>query len=324
MVDDPIHYDFNTGTITGGNMSERTGLFFAKLAAKLSGYKDFYGFSYLAMLIRTLFPGKRYIQANMAPQFIFSFPYGDAYWGQLLNNSKRYEGDVEAFLRYIEDVDYCYIDCGANYGYMSAMVSSTEFGSKPAISIEADKTSYEILERNSVLNEGRFQPRYNAIFSKSGEMVKMQGDKHEARSIDRDGDNGGSSNGIMVETIAIRDLGIWLSEHGEKHKVIKLDVEGAEIEAIKGVGDEMLQDSLIVYEDHGSDKEHIISRFLKDQRDMKIFVFDGFSVHEAVDYGVLDKLKTNPRYGYDLLATKSVFWLDKISGYNQFNGNQGA
>ncbi len=57
---------------------------------------------------------------------------------------------------------------------------------------------------------------------------------------------------------------------------------------------------------------------------MKIFVFDGFSVHEAVDYGVLDKLKTNPRYGYDLLATKSVFWLDKISGYNQFNGNQGA
>jgi len=316
----PIMYDFASGQVEGGSLSERIGIMLMRIAAKITGYRQFYGFSHLSKMIRFVFPGKNLIQTNMAKDFIFCFPYGDAYWGRLLDNSQKYEADVEALLRLVIDTDYAFIDCGANYGYMSALASSPGLGSKPAIAIEADHESYEILVHNAKINAGRFEPRHNAIYSKSGNTVQIFGDKHESRSIHSDD---GQARGD-TQTLAIDDLKPWIERNKKKHVVIKLDVEGAEIDAVKGAKNVIKGDCMIVYEDHGSDRDHEVSRFLKDQCLMKIFHFDGEIMQEVVDYGTLDAIKKNPRYGYDLIATKSPFWLEKLSMHIDTNLTAGA
>ena len=65
------------------------------------------------------------------------FPFGDGYWSLLLDRSFVYEGEIEQFLRSVADVDYSFVDGGANFGFWSVLASSRPFGSHPVIAIEA-------------------------------------------------------------------------------------------------------------------------------------------------------------------------------------------
>ena len=70
--------------------------------------------------------------------------------------------------------------------------------------------------------------------------------------------------------------------------LIKLDVEGVEIEAIKG-GSRLLQtDSVILCEEHGNDRAHTVSRYILEKTPLKLIVYDPRSRpagnrHRAVD-----------------------------------------
>ena len=56
--------------------------------------------------------------------------------------------------------------------------------------------------------------------------------------------------------------------------LIKLDVEGVEIEAIKG-GARLLQgDSVLLCEEHGNDPNHTVSRYILEQTPLKLIVYD--------------------------------------------------
>ena len=55
------------------------------------------------------------------------------------------------------DVDYTLLDCGANYGYWSVLVSSKPFGSHKAIAIEPSGQNYPKLANNARVNGNRFE-----------------------------------------------------------------------------------------------------------------------------------------------------------------------
>lgn len=280
-----------------------------RIGARITGKFQFFGFSYIAKLLRTLFPSKRNVVAHMGENFVFQFPYGDAYWGRLLDNSQKYEAEVQRFLQVASKTEYAFIDCGANFGFLSAYVSSLVPGNHPIVAIEADQDNFDILKSNSMANENRFEVRHNAIHSKSGEEVQLFGTKHEAFSIvETDKPARG-----MVETLAIRDLQGWYDGTKRNKVIIKLDVEGAEIAAIEGLGDLANTDFALIYEDHGSDKDHSVSRYLKDQLGFKVFGLDIHTTKEIQSLDELDEIKKNPRYGYDFLATNSDFWLKEIA-----------
>ena len=159
-----------------------------------------------------------------------------------------------------------------------------------------------------MLNGNRFQILHNAVFSESGEDVPVFGAKHEAFSIVKDD---GAVRGT-VTTLAINDLTDWLKSTNRTNVMIKLDVEGAENAAIDGIGDLGGAEILLIYEDHGSDREHNVSKHLKEKHGYQIFYFhEGFAI-EISDLTALDEIKTNRRYGYDLIATKSLYWLGEI------------
>ena len=94
-----------------------------------------------ANLLRKTLP-ERNIAIKLNSDATFEFPYGDGYWSKLLNRSYHYEDELELLFRDSADVDYTLLDCGANYGYWSVLVSSEPFGSHKAIAIEPSSQNF--------------------------------------------------------------------------------------------------------------------------------------------------------------------------------------
>src|SRR4029078_10363103 len=102
----------------------------------------------------------------------------------LLDRSFVYEGEIERFLRSVADVDYHFVDGGANFGFWAVLVSSRPFGSHPVIAIEASSANAARLARNAELNDGRFKVLRRAIGATTGNQVWLSGAKHEAFRVD--------------------------------------------------------------------------------------------------------------------------------------------
>ena len=304
-----IKHDFVADKVSNTGPVETMGMALMRLAAKATRPLEYSGLTMANRLITSVLPSDRMILSQLLPDTSFEFPYGDGYWGCLLDTARTYSPEEEQFLHAIRDIDYAYIDGGANYGYMSCLVSSETYGSKPAIAIEADKQNYEKLRRNWEINDKRFDIRNNALFSKSGEWVNIGGGKHEARAIE--GLAGNATNGD-VETLAIDDLSGWINEKGAKHLVIKLDVEGVEIDALDGAKRMLEQDPCLLFEDHAMDKTHEVSRFMKDNLGMRLFLSQSDGCREILRIDELDDIKKNPRVGYDFIAVRGSFWPGKV------------
>ena len=303
-----IHFDRPHNKFEHLNLVETLGLFLMKTGAQLTGIRQFFGYSYIAKLVRKVLPSTSMLEVALNDHSTFVFPYGDPYWGRLLNNKVEYEANVQEFLRRIAGNDHAFIDCGANFGFMSILASDPEFGNCPTVAIEADADNFAMLTLNAGKNGNRFDVRHNAVHSTSGVSMNVFGKKHEARSVVPDE---GEARG-RVDTLAIGDLSDWFAKTGKKHAIIKLDVEGAEIPAIEGMG-QFHDNSLLIYEDHGSDKDHSVSRYLLDTAGYRIFEFENNVMQEITDVSALTLIKKNSRYGYDFFATKSPHWLQKIA-----------
>ena len=92
--------------------------------------------------------------------------------------------------------------------------------------------------------------------------------------------------------------------------LIKLDVEGVEVEAIKG-GARLLQgDSVLLCEEHGSDRNHTVSRYILDQTPLQLIVYDPRTnrLETVTELSILDRIKVSTHVGYNVFGTASAFW----------------
>ena len=247
---------------------------------------------------------QREIVALLNDDARFAFPFGDGYWSLLLDRGFVYEGEIERFLRSVADVDYCFVDGGANFGFWSVLVSSRPFGSHPVIAIEASSANAARLARNAELNGGRFKVLRRAIGSTTGNQVWLSGAKHEAFRV---GEANGAEAGESVEMMALDSLLDQGLVSPQQRLVIKLDVEGMEIDAAKG-GKRLLEnETVIIVEDHGADRAHTVSRYLLNKTPCRLFVFDPASqrYERLIDVSMLDRIKTSTVFGYNIFATNS-------------------
>ncbi len=152
-----------------------------------------------------------------------SFPAYDEYWARHFYAGVPFEPDVEQIFRRFAK-GRVLIDCGANIGYWS--VRANELGFTGAIAIEANEALIPLLSLN---HQGPVI--HAAVHSKSGETLFLKGEGAAAAL---------ASDGKPVKTLALADLRV------DCPAIVKLDVEGAEIEAIKGAGN---LDAMFVYED---------------------------------------------------------------------------
>jgi FkbM family methyltransferase len=308
----PIQFDRSTGVLEGANAWERLAAFAFSSGSKVSSTFSYRGYNGCANLLRKMLPA-RDIAIKLNSDATFAFPYGDGYWSKLLDRSFRYEDELELLFRDSVAVDYTFIDCGANFGYWSVLISSAPYGSHKAIAIEPSSQNFAKLKNNAEINGNRFEAVKCAIGASKG-TARLSGTKHEAFSIAGDADSGGED----VPVIALDDLLAdgRISANGKY--LIKLDVEGVEIEAIKG-GTRLLQgDIILLCEEHGNDPNHTVSRYILEQTPLKLIVYDPRSrrLETVTELSILDRIKVSSNIGYNVFGTASAFWQGRIQALN--------
>ena len=174
----PIQFDRASGALQGANLWERTAALALAAGSKVSSHFSHRGYNMCANLLRKTLP-ERDIAIKLNRDATFAFPYGDGYWSKLLNRSYAYEDELELLFRHSVDVDYTLLDCGANYGYWSVLVSSAPYGSHKAIAIEPSSQNFAKLANNAAINGNRFEAMKCAIGAAPG-TARLSGTKHEA------------------------------------------------------------------------------------------------------------------------------------------------
>jgi FkbM family methyltransferase len=307
----PIHFDRASGSLEGANLWERTAALALATGSKIASHFSHRGYNGCANLLRKTLPDRN-IAIKLNTDAVFEFPYGDGYWSKLLNRSYRYEDELELLFRHSAGIDYMLLDCGANYGYWSVLVTSGPFGSQRAIAIEPSSENFSKLANNARVNNNRFEPMKCAIGATKG-TARLSGTKHEAFSI-----AGGANGGEEVVVIALDDLIDDGQISADGKYLIKLDVEGAEVDAIKG-GARLLQgDSVIICEEHGNDPDHTVSRYILEQTPLSLIVYDPRSkrMETVTELSILDRIKVSSHVGYNVFGTASAFWQNRINALN--------
>ncbi|HEY4836194.1 MAG TPA: FkbM family methyltransferase, partial [Bradyrhizobium sp.] len=198
-------------------------------------------------------------------------------------------------------------------GYWSVLVSSAPFGSHQAIAIEPASQNFPKLANNAKINGNRFALMKCAIGATRG-TARLSGTKHEAFSIA----GGAGGGGEEVPVIALDNLldDGRISASGKY--LIKLDVEGVEVEAIKGGARLLRSDSVLLCEEHGNDPNHTVSRYILEQTPLKLIVYDPRSnrLETVTELSILDRIKVSSHVGYNVFGTASPFWQNRINALN--------
>ncbi len=297
----------------GVSLTERLAIAGLRLSSAVLRPTHFKGYGRVASLLRKASP-KRHVILQLDHDCQFRFPFGDAYWSRLLARSVVYEPEMLDLFRLIRSEDYALVDCGANFGYWTVLVTGAALGAKPAIAIEASGKNVVELVANAALNGNRYQVVHVAVAEVDGGTVTLGGPTHEGLAIidpataapDAETVTCVSLDGLLKRTPMLKDA------HG---LVLKLDVEGVEEAALRGATTMLSRDTLLIYEEQGSDKLHGNTRYVAENLGMRVFLHRNGRFIEATDPTTeVAAMKTNSRRGYNVVATKSQHWLRALRG----------
>lgn len=233
---------------------------------------------------------------------VFHFPLGDWYWTRYKAGAV-YEVEIDRVLRRAADRPYAFVDAGANFGYWSVLVSSSPYGAHPVVAVEASRQNYEQLAHNARANGDRFRPLHRAVLDRSGEQVSLHGEKHYGRSLHRSWHPEDAPTVESVVTITLDEVAeTYLPQPLAHPPVLKLDVEGVEVEAISGAAALIDQGALVIYEDHGKEPSHRTSGFVLSLPDMAVWRDTDAGPARITTLDQVAGVKQDPTKGYNFLA----------------------
>jgi FkbM family methyltransferase len=229
----------------------------------------------------------------------------DGYWAHLLFSAGGYEPEIEAALKQVMRPGMPFIDCGANIGYWSLLAAVRH--QARVIAIEPAATSFERLVENVKLNGDVVETRRAAVWSRDNLVLSLvtHARRHAGASVVNRRERIGVA-GYAVEQVEAVTLDQIYRERfvGEDLVAIKLDVEDAEIEALRGA-QELLGscDALLVYEDHGSDPECRVSQEVLKVPDYGVYRWeDRFVKISSLDE--LRRIKVSGHTGYNFFGMR--------------------
>jgi FkbM family methyltransferase len=306
----PLTFDRMTGRLEGANAIERIAGKAMQVTVRATTPFHFRGLSYACRAMRAVLPA-RDVSVRLSEDSVFAFPFGDGYWTCLLDRHAMYEPEIDAFLRAVADVDYMLVDGGANFGLWSVLASSRAYGGHEVLAIEASPANADRLAANARLNGNRFTVLRRALGLTDGARAWIAGSKHEGMSIS--GVRAGE--GVEIGVVSLDGL----LDHGAvqpgRRLVVKLDVEGVEIEAMQGGRRLLAGDAVVICEDHGSDRTHRVSRYLLNETPWTLFAFDPRkrTFVRLTDVAMLDAVKVSGAKGYNIFAATSPFWASRLA-----------
>lgn len=228
----------------------------------------------------------------------------DPYWARLVAASYKYERSFWHVLDLLRDIPYFCVDCGANFGYWSILLSSRQMGSHKVLAVEASPGTFTILQENRALNNGRFDCVNAAVSDSTGHKVSIDmSSGHPSAHITRE--IAYQRDKPLITTTTLDDVIVRYFGEIPVRLLVKLDVEGEEINAFKGASDLLNRDVLFCYEDHGSDPENQVTRYVMEELGLTVlFCTDGariFRIHTAEE---ASQYKPREEIGYNFYACK--------------------
>ena len=163
------------------------------------------------------------------PGAVFETSLFEPYWAPTIVGGRPYEPELMAVFRRFQAFAPTLVDCGANYGFWSIVATATELRFPRAVAIEANPSTFALLESNCQLNDWRFSRVHRAISDTVGETVALgHAESHANAHISVDG------SGAKVLTTTIDTVIDELGWRKFDNFVLKVDVEGHEVPAIRG------------------------------------------------------------------------------------------
>ncbi|MDQ8728740.1 FkbM family methyltransferase [Bradyrhizobium sp. LHD-71] len=288
-----LAFDRATGAFDGASVREQLAAYAFQAGARLSSAWSYRGFAAGCKAVRSVLPG-RDITVVLNEDAQFAFPYGDGNWTLLLDRNYRYEPDIELFLNGIADVDYTLIDCGASYGYWPVLTTSKPYGAHRGIAIEARSRNFARLAHNAKINGSRIKTIRRAIGERPGMARLPAGEDVAVISLDS-----------LIDGSLITALGRY---------VIRLDLDGAEVQAMRGGQRLLKSDCVLICKERGNDADRAASLHILEQTGLKLFCYDRATGHfeHLRDVAALNRVKQTSNVGYNVLATASAFWESRI------------
>lgn len=302
-------FDRATGRLDGASLVESGVVAAMRVGARATAPMGHHGFPRGCRMLGRVHDGRE-IVVRLDEDAVFAFPLGDGYWSLLLDRGYEYEPELARFLKANAEIAYTFIDAGANFGFWSVLASSRPYGAQRAVAIEASAANAARASRNAALNGGRFSVLHRAVSATTGGEAVLSGLRHEALSIAGPAQAGGE----RVRLVALDSLIDEGLVPPQGPYVIKLDVEGVEIAAIAGARRLLAGDAIAICEEHGSDPAHTVSRHLVEEVGATLFVHDPASGRFEIlaDLARLDRIKTNAARGYNIFATTSTLWIERL------------
>ena len=222
----------------------------------------------------------------------------DEYWTRVALGRARYEPEVGRILAAARGATTHFCDLGANIGYWT-LRAAPDFPHLTAV--EAAPPTLARLRAN-LRGLPRVRLHHAAVHRHSGGEMRFICDRrrHAAARLAPEGmtpnDLTPGEELVPVRTVRIDDL----IPPGAP-ALVKLDVEGAEVAAIDG-GQRALNDgSVLIYEDHGADRDCAPSARLLRMEGVDIHAIEG-TVRPMSSIAEIAALKTDRRKGYNFIT----------------------
>src|SRR5437762_49574 len=161
----------------------------------------------------------------------------------------------------------------------------------------ASARACQALDENCRLNGRRFRVIHAAVAATSGTVAWFSTGNDQASASLYDV-TGPVRLREQVTTLALDDLGIT------GIALIKLDVEGAEVEAFRGAWKLLEGDTLLCYEDHGADPTCAPTRLALDHGLSVFWSTPNGRIREIHDVERVRAIKTRRSYGYNFFACR--------------------
>jgi FkbM family methyltransferase len=274
-----------------------------RCTAALSSITRHRGFGrFLGGLSQLPYFGETYCTAALARDSFFGFGATDSYWGFYVYTGQLYERPLHYVFAAIWDVDYQLLDCGANYGYWSVVLSGLAYGKRNVVAVEASLRTFKVLESNCALNGERFTCINRAVSDRTGRSLLLENRKHVTAHICAELSSFGDQYFEKVESVSLDDLCGMLRPNPER-LVVKLDIEGHETEAMMAAQCIRDRDVLIMFEDHTFDPSCRNTAYLLGLGGFLLFWVDdsGWSV-PIRDVSELKRIKGKRNYGNNCFA----------------------
>jgi FkbM family methyltransferase len=239
----------------------------------------------------------------------FKIYLADGYWTRWMVDGFTYEDEIAKVLDLVLTSGSVFIDCGANNGYWSLYAASKIGVSDRVVAIEAGETNFRRLCENMELNSGCFRAVRKAIFSESDLKLLFRTHPlwHASNACVVDAEDAQPEGYVVesVQSVTIDDVFNEIPLENRRGEVIvKIDVEGAEIAALKGAKKLIGEGALVIYEDHGDDLASLVTDYILREYGLRVYFLhrDERVISEVDNIEQLAKLKKRAHRGYNLLA----------------------